>query len=138
MIKEILSRHREGNLAGGVPNPSVSVMCQLVGKAALAVTPSVQRRSFRNTGVTLNVDGSEDDELSPNLKKLFLDHNQDMQLRPEDIARFRSQPSNKPSVAKIFKGLCFAGKKLKTEEFFHKPVAAARLKKRPPRLEYPK
>ena len=106
MINKILSRHREGNLAGGVPNPSLPVMCQLVGKAALAITPSLQRRSFRNTGVTLNVDGSEDDELSPNLKKLFHDHNQDLQLRPEDIERFRSQSASKPSVAKIFQQLC--------------------------------
>ena len=133
MINEILGRHREGTLAGGVPNPSLPVMCQLVGKAALAITPNIQRRSFRNTGVTLNIDGSEDDELSPNLKKLFLDHNQDLLLRPEDIKRFTSQPANKPSFAKIFKQLCFDGKKEKPKEFFRFPIAAARMKKRPQR-----
>ena len=71
MIEEIISRHRDGILEDGVPNPTLEVVCGLVAKAAKAITPAVQRRAFRNTGVTLAVDGSEDDDMCPSLKDLF-------------------------------------------------------------------
>ena len=71
MIGEILNRHRDGTLEGGIPNPSLGDICQLVSKAAASITPNVQRRAFTNTGLTLPVDGSEDGALSPELKKLF-------------------------------------------------------------------
>ena len=90
MINEILERHRNGTLSSGVPNPTLEVVCQLLSKAAAAVTPNVQRRAFKNTGLTVAVDGSEDEELSANLKKLFRDHGQDLVVRPEDEARFSS------------------------------------------------
>ena len=133
MIGEILHRHQNGTLEGGIPNPSLEVMCQLVYKAAACITPKVQRRAFRNTGLTLPVDGSEDNELSPELKKLFGEYGQDLVLRPEDLARFSSAEAipTRPSIGKIFKVLCSDAQslKLKEEEFkaFPKP------KKRPQR-----
>lgn len=132
MIGEILNRHRDGTLEGGIPNPSLGDICQLVSKAAASITPNVQRRAFTNTGLTLPVDGSEDGALSPELKKLFAEHGQDLLLRPDDLARFSStEPaSSKPAVSKIFEVLCGDAQNFKQEEFSLKPKASLLLKKR--------
>ena len=131
LIKEILRQHAEGTLDGGVPNPSLEVICQLVGKAALSITPNVQRRAFKLTGVTLAVDGSEDHEMSNDLKKLLKDHGQDVTLRPEDVASFirNEEEVMKPTIPKIFQVLCVNAQKAKPEEFCLNP-ATARMQKR--------
>lgn len=130
MIEEIISRHRDGILEDGVPNPTLEVVCGLVAKAAKAITPAVQRRAFRNTGVTLAVDGSEDDDMCPSLKDLFRKHDQDPQLHLEDLSRFMMlQPSPaKTAMPKIFEVLCGDASKLKTEEFSFEPVLAKKKK----------
>ena len=119
MINEILRRHKGGILDGGVPNPPLDVVCQLVGKATASITPNVQRKGFRNTGLTLAIDGSEDGDLSPDLRKLFKDHGQDLTVRDEDIARFNNpQPvEEKSKVAQAFEILCADAAKAKEEEF---------------------
>ena len=119
MIQEILRRHKEGVLDGGVPNPDLGVVCQLVSKAAMSITPNVQRKGFRSTGLTLAIDGSEDHDLSPELRKLLRDHGEDLTLRPEDISRFTSpEPTEaKSKVAQVFEILCADALKAKEQEF---------------------
>ena len=63
----------------------LEVICELVAKAATAITPNVQRRAFRNTGLTLAVDGSEDKKLSVSLKSLFSQQNVDAVLCHDSI-----------------------------------------------------
>ena len=76
MAREIIERHRNGEMKNGVPNPSLETVCILVAKAAAAITPSVQRRAFQNTGLTLPVDGSQDKQLSKNLSQLLTKYSQ--------------------------------------------------------------
>lgn len=129
MINEIVSRHKDGILDNGVPNPSLDVVCSLVSKASNAITHAVQRRSFRDTGLTLAVDGSEDDELCPAVKDLFRKHNQDPKLYDGDLSRFMShQEPAKSTIPKVFEILCADASKLKTEEFFYEPVLAKKKK----------
>ena len=127
MIKEILERHGNGTLEMGIPNPTLEVVCQLLSKAAAHITPNVQKRSFKNTGLTVAVDGSEDDQLSPNLKKLLRDHGLDLVVRLEDEARFiNTQPiTTTPTIAKIFQVLCGNAEKAKEEEFCPEPSKSA-------------
>ena len=131
MIREILTRHRNGTLDVGVSNPSLEVICKLVAKAATSVTPNVQCKAFWLTGLTLPVDGSQDHELSPELKKLLDDHGQDIQVHPEDLARFSStkEVATKPTISKIFQVLCGDAQKLKQEGFSRNPRASSQLKK---------
>ena len=132
MIQEILRRHREGVLDGGVPNPSLETICQLVSKAAESITPNVQRSSFRNTGLTLPIDGSADHQLSPDFKTLLDNHGQDLSARPADIARFSNpQPTEtKSAIAQAFEILCADAQKAKQEEFSRFLVISSKKKKR--------
>ena len=123
MIRKILNRHRDGTLDEGVPNPSLEVICELVAKAATSVTAKVQRKAFRLTGLTLPVDGSEDHDMSLELKKLLDDHGQDIQVHPEDLTCFSStkEVATKPTMSKIFQTLFSDPKILKQEEFTRHP-----------------
>ena len=136
MIDEIVSRHKDGILDNGVPNPSLDVVCGLVSKASKAITPAVQRRSFRDTGLTLAVDGSEDDELCPVVKDLFRKHNQDPKLYDGDLSHFMSphEPA-KSAIPKVFQILCADAAKLPTEEFCMEPVLAKKKKNKDQRYE---
>ena len=127
MIKQILKRHRAGNLSDGIPNPSLEEMCQLVFLAAGFVTPAVQRKAFKHTGLTLATDGSEDDkELSSELKALLKKY--DLDLIPSDegvTTEFFSRTAIKyvePSMKGVLKQLCADAAKGKSEEFFHEPT----------------
>ena len=128
MAREIIERHRNGEMKTGVPNPSLETMCTLVAKAAASITPSVQRRAFRNTGLTLATDGSEDRELSRNLSDLLTRFGQDPTPGPNFSSQFFSQEeirAHPPSLGKIFRVLCADATKAKEEEFqrvavFHK------------------
>ena len=133
MIEKIVRRHQEGNLEEGIPNPSLEEMCLLVSKAALAVTPKVQRRAFRNTGVTLAVDGSEDDQLSPFLKKLLNKHEQSLVVTENDLKRFMcpAPQIRKSPMARIFEVLCGDAETMKTEEFmYERPPKKRKLEQR--------
>ena len=132
MIQEILRRHREGVLDSGVPSLSLITVCQLVSKAAESITPNVQRRSFRNTGLMLPIDGSTNHELSSDFKKLHDNHGQDLTVRPEDIARFNNpKPTEtKSGIAQAFQILCADAQKAKQEEFDREPVYSSKKKKR--------
>ena len=128
MIEKIVRRHQEGNLEEGIPNPSLEEMCQLVSKAALAVTPKVQQRAFRNTGVTLAIDGSEDDQLTPFLKKLLQKHNQSLVVTKDDLKRFMSPAPTiqKSPMARIFEVLCGDAAEMKKEEFMYEQPSKKR------------
>jgi hypothetical protein len=129
MINEIVTRHRDGNIEEGVPNPSLEAVCSLVASAARDITPKVAKKAFRNTGLTLAIDGSEDEALSPSLKSLLANHNQDPKLREEDLARFSSpQPPTPSPMAKIFQVLCGDATKLKKEDFQPEMVVSAKKK----------
>ena len=126
MTEEIITRHRKGMTQGGIPNPTLETMCRLVAKAAASITPNVQRRAFKHTGLTLATDGSEDDQLSHNLRNLLQKYNQDPVPRPHDLPRFLSEEEiyfRETKIAKIFKGLCADAAKAKTETFDKTPVA---------------
>jgi hypothetical protein len=132
MISEIVNRHRDGNLKDGVPNPTLEMICQLVAKAATAITPNVQRRAFRNTGLTLAVDGSEDNQLSPSLKSLFSKHNEDAILRHDSFTDYLSRSiisAKRPTIAKIFQVLFDDFELMKPEDFSVEPTASSRKKK---------
>ena len=125
MAEEIVSRHRNGEMKSGVPNPSLPVMCTLVAKAAASITPKVQQRAFKNTGLTLAIDGSEDHLLAKNNLDFLRQHNQD----PVPSAAFSTQFFNReeirthsPSIAKIFNILCANASKAKEEEFQRTPT----------------
>jgi hypothetical protein len=125
MTEEIITRHRNGDTKNGVPNPSLETMCMLVAKAAAAITPNVQRRAFQHTGLTLAIDGSEDNQLSPNLTALLQQHHEDPVPRPHDLPRFISEEEIRfiqPIISKIFHVLCADASKAKTEEFDKEPV----------------
>ena len=125
MTEEIVNRHRNGETHNGIPNPSLETVCELVSRAAKAITPKVQRRAFRNTGVTLASDGSEDQELSANLAELLRHHQQDPTPRADFSAKFFNRQEirfNQPTIAKIFKTLCADAAKLKEEEFQRNPI----------------
>ena len=125
MTREIVERHRNGETRNGVPNPSLETVCELVARAASAITPKVQRRAFRNTGLTLAPDGTEDSELCPNLATLLKQHNQDPVPRAEFTSKFFSRTeirSVQPTIAKIFKVLCADAEKGKVEEFQRVPI----------------
>ena len=121
MAHEIIDRHRNGEMKSGVPNPSLETVCTLVAKAAASITPKVQRRAFRNTGLTLATDGSEDEkELSANLSDLLKKFHQDP-VPGDDFSRsffsreeIRHQP---PTLGKVFRVLCADAAKMKEEEF---------------------
>ena len=125
MTTEIVQRHRDGDMKSGVPNPSLTKICELVSRAACAITPAVQRRAFENTGLTLKTDGSEDHKLSNSLRQLLSDHHQDPVPRLDFTNRFFSQQEIRyehPSIAKVFKILCADAAKAKEEEFQRTPV----------------
>jgi hypothetical protein len=125
MTEEILSRHRRGETKNGIPNPSLEQMCSLVFKAASFITPNVQRRSFEHTGLTLAVDGGEDNKLSPELSDLFRRFGEDPVPRADFRPHFYSQEEiseSRPSIAKIFRNLCIEGAKAKEEDFQREPV----------------
>ena len=101
-------------------------MCQLVAKAAAYITPNVQRKAFKQTGISLATDGSEDaKELSRSLKDLLGKHNLDLVPKKEDLTTAFFAPTeikNPPSMTNIFKVLCAdAGKSKKVEEFDKEP-----------------
>ena len=125
MANEIFTRHRNGEMRSGVPNPSLSTMCVLVAKAAAAITPKVQARAFKNTGLTLALDGSEDHLLSPNNKEFLRQHQQDPVPRAEFSSRFFNREEiriNPPSIARVFKILCADAAKAKEDEFSRIPT----------------
>ena len=125
MTAEIVDRHRNGQMQSGVPNPSLTKICELVSRAANAITPAVQRRAFENTGLTLKIDGSEDHKLSSSLRLLLFQHHQDPVPRADFVGRFFSQNEirfEQPTIAKIFKVLCADATKAKEEEFHRTPT----------------
>ena len=100
-------------------------MCRLVAKAAASITPNVQRRAFKHTGLTLAPDGSEDDQLSYNLRNLLQKYHQDPVPRPHDLPKFIAEEEiriRERKIAKIFKILCADASKAKTENFDKTPV----------------
>ena len=108
-------------------------MCKLVYKAALAVTPKVQQRAFANTGVTLAVDGSKDDQLNPFLKKLLQKHQQSLVVTNDDLTRFMGPAPQiqKSPMARIFEVLCGYAETMKTEEFmYERPSKRRKLEQR--------
>ena len=134
MLDQILRRHSQGTLDGGIPNPSLEEMCAMLARAGRKITCNVQRRSFQLTGVTVAVDGSEDHLMSPELKELLNDHGQDLQLRSEDLARFTTRPDQ--TISKVFQLLCGDAPKLQEEEFcLDPPMAASQTKKRARRYD---
>ena len=125
MTAEIVDRHRKGEMQSGVPNPSLSKICELVSRAASAITPAVQRRAFENTGLTLKVDGSEDHKLSGSLRLLLSQHHQDPVPRADFLGKFFSRQEircEQPTISKIFKVLCADAAKAKEEEFCRTPI----------------
>ena len=125
MTQALIERHRSGDTKNGIPNPSLDAICRLVAKAATAITPNVQRRAFRHTGLTLATDGSEDDQLSRSLSDLLQKHHQDPVPRPLDLPRFISLNEirfHQPSIEKIFKIFCADASKAKNEDFYPVPV----------------
>ena len=126
MTAEIVDRHRKGEMQTGVPNPSLTTICELVSRAACAITPAVQRRAFENTGLTLKVDGSEDHKLSSSLRLLLSQHHQDPIPREDFFERFFSRHEirceRQPFMSKIFKVLCADAAKAKEEEFCRTPI----------------
>ena len=125
MAEEIVSRHRNGEMRSGVPNPSLSTMCTLVAKAVSSITPKVQQRAFKNTGLTLAIDGSEDHLLSKNNLDFLRQHNQDPVPRASFSSQFFNHEeirTNPPSIAKIFKILSADASKAKEEEFQRIPI----------------
>ena len=126
MTTEIVQRHRDGDMKSGVPNPSLTKICELVSRAACSITPAVQRRAFENTGLTLKTDGSEDHKLSNSLRQLLSDHHQDPVPRGDFISYFFNRHEIRyehPSIAKIFKVLGADAAKAKEEDFQRIPVA---------------
>ena len=128
MITNIIARHRDGNLEDSVPNPSLTEVCQLVGKAACAVTPAVQRKAFRATGVTLAIDGSEDSQLTKPLRDLLEKHNQTPVVSAANLHRFMAPaaPDKKTSMTKIFEILYADAEASKSSEFRHDPPALSK------------
>ena len=125
MTTEIVQRHRDGEMVTGVPNPSLTTICELVARAAKSITPAVQRRAFEHTGLTLSIDGSEDHKLSRNLRDLLARHHEDPVPRADFRLRFFSETEirhEQPSIAKIFRVLAADGAKAKEEEFHREPV----------------
>ena len=128
MIRQILERHAKGELSAGIPNPSLQQVCELVAKAATYVTPNVQRKAFKQTGLTLATDGSEDEkELSSNLKDLLQNFKFDLVSRSEDVvtaffSETKIQNREPPSIAKIFKTFCADAAKAKVEDFHREPI----------------
>ena len=126
MINQILKRHREGNLSDGIPNPSLEQICELVSRAAAFITPAVQQKAFKHTGLTLATDGSQDDQLSPELKALLSKFNLDLVPSEEQISThfFSRTPIRhvEPSMTGVLKQLCADAQKAKTEEFFYEPT----------------
>ena len=128
MTQEILNRHRQGETKTGVPNPTLETMCRLVHKAAGSITSNVARRAFKNTGLTLAIDGSEDDQLSPNLSELLRRFGEDPVPRFDFRGNFFSRDEirhTRPSIWKIFRTLCSETSKGKEEEFQPEPVIQA-------------
>ena len=120
MAREIVDRHRNGEMQNGVPNPSLPVFCALVAKATDAITPKVQSRAFKNTGLTLAINGSEDDMLSKPLKELLQKFHLDPVPRRDFSASFFNREEIRirlPSLGKIFRILCADASKGKEEEF---------------------
>lgn len=129
MIGQILQRHRMGNLSDGIPNPTLEQMCELVSRAAAFITPAVQRKAFKQTGLTLATDGSQDDaELSPELKALLRKYNLDLVPTDEYVStQFFSRTAIRyvdvePSIQGVFKQLCADAAKAKFDEFFYEPT----------------
>ena len=125
MTAEIVDRHRKGEMQSGVPNPPLTKICELVSRAASAITPAVQRRAFENTGLTLKVDGSEDHKLSGSLRLLLSQNHQDPVPRADFSERFFSREEircEQPSITKIFKVLCADAAKAKEKEFCRTPT----------------
>ena len=125
MAEEIISRHRNGEMRSGVPNPSLPTMCTLVAKAVASITPKVQQRAFKNTGLTLAIDGSEDHLLSKNNLDFLRQHNQDPVPRADFSPQFFNREeirSHPPCIVKIFKILCADASKAKEEEFQRTPT----------------
>ena len=124
MIRQILQRHRAGNLSDGIPNPSLEQICELVSRAAAFITPAVQRKAFKATGLTLATDGSEDEaELCPEVKALLLKYNMNLVPSEEQVTTefFSRTPIRhvEPSMKGILKQLSADAAKAKEEEFFY-------------------
>ena len=125
MAREIIDRHRNGEMHTGVPNPSLPVLCSLVAKAADAITPSVQRRAFMNTGLTNATNGSEDNLLSKSLSELLQKYHQDPVPRRDFSSFFYNREEIRirlPSLGKLFRILCADASKAKEEEFQRVPI----------------
>lgn len=128
MTREIVERHRRGETRNGVPNPSLETVCELVSRATASITPRVQRRAFRHTGLTLAPDGSEDLEksgLSKNLAELLRSQKQCPVPDAEFSKRFFSRQvirSTQPTLTKVFRVLCADAARVKVEEFQRTPV----------------
>ena len=105
-----------------------------IPKADSFCTPSVQRKAFKQTGITIATDGSEDDlELSKNLKALLGKFNESLVPTPQNKFELfsRMEPTFKPPVSMvgIFRILC-AGAQKKNEQEFHREPVLYRMKKK--------
>ena len=63
LMEKILNLHNSGDPDKAIPNPTISEVALWLQQSVASLTSNDIRKSFEEVGLTISVDGSEDDKL---------------------------------------------------------------------------